>query len=43
MQLEGGSMIFYLLTDEAGIHSSVVVMGEGVEDAAALHFVRLVE
>lgn len=34
---------FCLLTDEAGIHSSVVVMGESIEDAAALHLVRLVE
>lgn len=30
------------LTDEARLHSSVEVVGEGVEDAAALHFIRLV-
>lgn len=30
------------LTNEAGLHSSVEVVGEGVEDTAALHFIRLV-
>ena len=31
------------LTDEACIHSSVKVIGESVEDAAVLQFVRLVD
>ncbi len=30
------------LTNEASLHSSVVVVGERVEDAAAPHFIRLV-
>lgn len=30
------------LTNQAGLHRSVKVVGEGVEDAAALHLVRLV-
>jgi len=33
---------FSPLTDEAGLHGSVVVVGEGVEDAAPLHLERLV-
>lgn len=31
------------LTDEAGLHSSVEVVGEGVEHAAALHLIGLVD
>lgn len=42
MALEGGSFVLCPLTNEARLHSSVVVVGEGVEDAAALHFIRLV-
>lgn len=29
------------LTDEARLYSSVEVVGESVEDAAAFHFIRL--
>jgi hypothetical protein len=33
---------FSSLTDEAGLHGSVKVVGEGVEDAAPLHLEGLV-
>lgn len=42
MVLEGDSFSVCPLTDEARFHSSVKVVGESVEDTAALHFVRLV-
>ena len=41
MALEGDSLLCPL-TNEARLHSSVKVVGEGVEDAAALHFIWLV-
>ena len=40
MALEGDSGLCPL-TNEARLHSSVVVVGESVEDTAALHFIRL--
>lgn len=42
MALEGGSKDLCPLTNEARIHSSVIVVGESVEDAAALHLIGLV-
>lgn len=45
MKVDGtGRLLFALhpLTDEARLHSSVEVVRKGVEDTAALHFIRLV-